>query len=241
MYLVYRAQLPEHIELDYDRQARQLLAKLLDESPDPFPREFLHLRKNGYLGGLSPYRTRGVRGCLEISAVGQVATERLAEHAHRVTAALSRYAGAPVSETRSAGICDLSEGARLNYYVIHSLVFQRRPSLHREIMQAKDPERAQELVQTLVEERIRSGIERQANFLGIDVPYYMLGNISFGQPVPVLVKPGKFNLTAKVNFQCSLIFSGPWHVGYLVSRGYGRIANARRPARKENDSVRVGC
>lgn len=228
MYLVYRAQLPAKAHLAYDQEARKLLAKLLGLEPESFPKEFLHVDDSGhYLGGLSPYRLRAVQGCLELSAVGRAATETLATNAHRVTSVLSRYFRCPISETRRAGLCDLSEGTRINLYKIQALVFQRQPAQYRDLMARKDPQEAEQVVRELIEGRLRSGIERQANLLGIDVPYYVLDGVTFDEPVPVLVKERKFNLLARVAFRCSLVFHGPWHVGYLVSRGYGRIAAGR--------------
>lgn len=81
-------------------------------------------------------------------------------------------------------------------------------------------------VEALIRKRIYSGIARQADVLGLVQPRFVVGNITHGTLVPVKEVQGRtrFALMARwVAFTANIELGGPWAVGALTGKGYGRV------------------
>ena len=216
--------------IDSKREQRMLPAALYhyDDSGRP-------------VNGIPGIRFGGGRGCARIHAVGNDAVELLGDYGHRVTRLLGEDAGKPLRDTRYTGQVKAADsGSRLRSYRIGTMVFFRsnkkkdRGGLTTDKRALFDALASNEdgikpRIAELLETRIRSGIEEQANAFMIDLPDdFLIGEIGFNRTVITTSKKRNPLLAAtKVTFQTNLDLHGPWHVGYLRARGFGEIRAVR--------------
>ena len=231
MYLEYFARLPEKAALRSCGEARALLARLHDEvaEPDRFDLRLLHLTGAGQpRHAPAAIRIGARRQSLVISAVGSEAVECVQTNAPKVGAMLTRHFEAEPEQRFARGECELRMAPLVRNYRVPSLVLVRR-NFEREdegiSFQAILDENLYEhpRLNERVVQVITQGIERQAGICLLDLPPLLLGDIKIHRLAPVLVKPKIYFLVGAVSFRAGLVFSGPWHAGYLQSRGYGRI------------------
>ncbi len=126
------------------------------------------------------------------------------------------------------GECDVQIAPFVHSYRVPSLVLVRRNFARQQeglsfqtILNEGEYEHPR-LIER-VSQVVTEGIERQAGVCLLDLPPVLLGDIKIHRLAPVLVKPKVYFLVGAVSFRAGLVFKGPWHAGYLQSRGYGRI------------------
>ena len=236
VYLEYFARLPVGAALQSCGQARALLARLHGEAaePDRFDLRLLHLTNGGQpRHAPTAIRIGARRQSLAISAVGRDAVECVQTNAPKVGAMLARHFDVDPAQKFVRGECDVQVAPSVRDYRVSSLVVVRRNF---------ELERGGVSFQTILNEGqyehpkliervsqvIAQGIERQAGICLLDPPPLVLGDIKIHRLAPVLVKPKVYFLVGAVSFRAGLVFKGPWHAGYLQSRGYGRIVSAAR-------------
>ena len=163
-----------------------------------------------------------------ISAVGTEAVECLMGNASKAGSLVARHFNVSLEENIRHGECDVRIIPKVCAYRIPSLVLLRRNFervsngiCFRTILSENRYEHPALIEQ--VNRIIMDGIERQASVCLLDLPTLLLGDIQVHRLSPVLVKPGVYFLVGAVSFRAGLNFQGPWHAGYLQSRGYGRI------------------
>ena len=238
MYLEYFARLPENAALRSCGEARALLARLHDEAaePDRFELRLLHLTGAGQpRHAPTAIRIGARRQSLVISAVGGEAVECVQTNAPKLGALLARRFEVEPEQKFVRGECDLQVAPSVRNYRVPSLVLVRRNFEREEggiSFQAILDENLYEHPRLIerVSQIITQGIERQAGICLLDLPPVLLGDIKIHRLAPVLVKPKVYFLVGAVSFRAGLVFSGPWHAGYLQSRGYGRIFKAASTA-----------
>jgi hypothetical protein len=82
-----------------------------------------------------------------------------------------------------------------------------------------------------VEAALGHHIGRQIAWLTPDAPTPQIANLRIELSVPVAVKAHRFWPALDLSFEVNARFVGPWQLGRLQARGYGRLAHARRAAR----------
>ena len=238
VYLEYFARLPDGAVLQGCGDGRALLARLHGEAAeaDRFELRLLHLTDAGRPRHVSTaIRIGARRQSLAISAVGREAVECVQSNAPKVGALLAHHFKVDPEQKFVRGECDVQVAPTVHNYRVSSLVLVRR-NFEREFegvsFQTILNENLYEHPRLIerVNQVITQGFERQAGICLLDTPPLMLGDIKIHRLAPVLVKPGVYFLVAAVSFRAGLIFKGPWHAGYLQSRGYGRIFAAARAA-----------
>lgn len=204
-------------------QARKVLAANI--GPE-YPQEILHYRDGQPMPGLSPFRFGAYRNSIELHAVGFDAVVLLSQQLAATVDAFSTHFGKALDFSVRQGVYQFRASEKLRPYKIPFLLLQTHSTVHRRIRDDEDAaaEQAQQL--------IVDGIIRQYELLGIGVNEYDIqvcatkinGN-GTGKLVPVEIKPGIYGLVAKnVTFLSNQELAGPWHVGGLASRGFGRIS-----------------
>lgn len=231
MYLEYFARLPDGAVLQRCGEARALLARLHGAASEPerFELRLLHLTNAGQpQHAPTAIRIGARRQALAISAVGSDAVECVQTNASRVGALLARHFNVDPEQKFLRGECDVQVAPTVHNYRVPSLVLVRR-NFERDIegvsFQRILNENLYEHPRLIerVSQVITQGIERQASICLLDTPPLMLGDIKVHRLAPVQVKPGVYFVVGAVSFRAGLVFKGPWHAGYLQSRGYGRI------------------
>ncbi|MBE7156974.1 MAG: hypothetical protein INR62_00815 [Rhodospirillales bacterium] len=232
MYLEYSARLPERAAWRSCGDARAFLARLHSEADtsERFDLRLLHLTDAGQpRHAPTAIRIGSRRHSLTITGVGREAVECVQANASKAGAMLARYFGVKQEERFVAGHCDVQAATSVRSYRISSLVLLRRgfgrdrgghtfESILRE-GQYEHPALIEQVSRV-----IRLGIERQASICLLDLPLLLLGDIKIHRLAPVFVKANVYFLVGAVSFRAGLAFCGPWHMGYLQSRGYGRLS-----------------
>ena len=231
VYLEYFARLPDRAALQSCGHARALLARLHGEAAeqDQFDLRLLHLKNDGQpRHAPTAIRIGARRQSLAISAVGRDAVECVQTNAPKIGALLARHFEIDPAQKFVRGECDVLPAPSVHNYRVPSLVVvrqnferEREGVSFRTILdrsQYEHPKLVEQVGRVIIQ-----GIERQAGICLLDLPSLMLGDIKIHRLAPVLVKPKVHFLVGAVSFRAGLIFKGPWHAGYLQSRGYGRI------------------
>lgn len=226
-------------EVLYGDQARKVLAQAAELLPEhqSVPAEIFHYSANSQhpKTGTSPFRFGGGRGRFLIHAIGEEAVDELSACGHLITKALGRHYGGPLKETRQVKDVFLDVSSRLETFRVPFMVIQGNAREFELLTPAAKEGLVTPEVLSLVEKKIRRGIDKQYSLYGAELNEddYILGDVEIqgnkgGKFVPVSVGNGVYWLAAKeVRFTTNLQLAGPWHVGHLISRGYGRIAHIR--------------
>lgn len=163
-----------------------------------------------------------------ISTVGEEASANLVAMMPLITSKLSEALGRRVIITKFSSdnlYCgELASHLSYKNYQVNSFVIAKHA---REFQAFQALSKAEKLA--LVEFKLKRSIAAKAKFHGIttfnerDIRVTKLGDCC-----PVLIKTGKQGdywaaSYKSVSFQSFKVFSGPWHVGPLASRGHGNI------------------
>ncbi|AJF08226.1 type IV CRISPR-associated endonuclease Csf5 [Geoalkalibacter subterraneus] len=212
-------------------QARKILAA---QTGTDLPPQILHYKKDLHpASGLSPFRFGARRGTVLLHAVGNQACAQLRPSSEMIIAAFESHYGRAIDSQITNGVFNKNRG-HLKKFCIPYLILQQHPNVYKRI---KDDLQTPECPKAtaLAEQKIREGIVRQYEDMGmyLEDHEYALYEVKIrgndhGRFVPIAIKPGVFGLAARnVEFFSDLSFTGPWHVGHLVSRGYGLILPAK--------------
>ena len=230
MFLRYSIQLPGDRAISQYGQPREIVAKV---SPAIGDQEFVryllwvddsHIPRSG----LSPFRfTSARRGrSLEIIALGQQPIEQLMAKGHFISTAVSQEFGTSPRDGREIGMCSIDLGRTPTRYKIPRMIVQKYQ--YEEKFSAAEREhksgKPSAILRDHVAQVIRRDLVRQAELMLVDMPEEIqIGNLELADLKPVKVVRGRHNLSASVQFSMSHKLGGPWAVGHLASRGYGRI------------------
>jgi len=214
---------------------RAVIGALSDKYDEPLPAGLFNRQQNGEtLNHLPGVRFGGGKGIGRIDAVGDEAVDLLGAIGHRLTRMLGKDKGRVLREQRYSGevTAERNERGRLHRYHCRRLYIaksdgggrsKRAQAARKRLVEKPDDTAA---IVAMLEQRIRTGLERQAMTFDIDLPMdYLIGEITVAGvgPAPYAGK-GTLGVVAKhVSFRSDLKLVGPWHVGYLQSRGYGAI------------------
>ncbi len=235
MYLEYFVRVPRAARLRNCRDARALLARL-HEQAEPEARFDLRLLQLGDEGQPrhvpTAIRTGSREQSLMLSAVGSEAVACLLSNASKAGILVARHFGIPLDERYRQGECDVQNAPKICAYQIPSLVLSRRHfDRVREGISMRKVVTERLLNHPMLLEQVgravTEGIQRQADVCLLDLPPSLLGDVMVHRLAPVLVKPGVYFVVGAVSFRAGWRLLGPWYVGHLQSRGYGRIYLAR--------------
>lgn len=230
MFLRFSVPVPSERNLFSYGQSRELVAKVAENIPDREFVQYILWSKPDHTprSALPPFRfTTAQRGrTLDIIALGRPAVETLLAKGHLISQALAQEFQVPVADGRQIGICSIESAPTLSHYRIPRMVIQKYQfeAIYKEAeIQHQNGNRSAILCDH-VAEVISRDLLRQAELMAIDFPTDVyVDNVKLDHFIPVLVVKGRYNLSATVEFSMTHKLSGPWAVGHLASRGYGRI------------------
>lgn len=220
---------------DPPRNYRHLLASLVPEEGEfRIPPAIFHYREDGHPEiGKSPFRFQVGKGRdgsakLMLTALGNASITLLRRNAWKVTHLLSEHYGEPLADSTHTGYCEIRTAPRPATFIINHMVAERARN-HRGTME--DPQR--------LRQRILEDLERQCALFGKTLPEGIEDAIydirtseeTFATPIA----DDRVGVGLKwIEMDAALDLKGPWHVGALNARGFGRIILPKRgQARKE--------
>jgi hypothetical protein len=235
MFLRFSIPVPEERTLFPYGQSREIVAKVSESIPDPEFVQYILWSKPDRTprSALPPFRyTTAQRGrALDIIALGQPAVEALLAKGHLISKAIAQEFGKPVADGRQLGICSIQSAPTLTHYRIPRMVIQKYQyeSLYKEAeVEHKSGNRSTVLCDHVAQVILRD-LLRQAELMAIDFPTDVdIDNVRLEHFIPVKVVDKRYNLSASIEFSMTHKLAGPWAVGHLASRGYGRILPALR-------------
>lgn len=83
----------------------------------------------------------------------------------------------------------------------------------------------------IVGTRLRDALVRQAAFIGVDLNTASIENLTISRSTAVKAKAGRYFAALDVDFTLASNLIGPWQIGRLQARGYGRLHAVRPQAR----------
>lgn len=75
----------------------------------------------------------------------------------------------------------------------------------------------------VVTTQLRYALARQTKFLGLSVDVATIANVSISRSVAVSVKADRYLTALNITFTVDADLGGPWQLGKLQARGYGRL------------------
>lgn len=228
-------------QLIYGLQAYALVRKHNQDLPDAL---FGHGPDRN---ARSLVRWGGGRGTIRMLGLGPEGRALLLENFGPVADTLRRIYGRTVRMQlldHIAGLGLIDDG-RVRSYVVRSMVVATQDAHKAFYDTASDEQRAE-----FIAKKIRTGIEMQAHRLGIagpdgqGLPRYIITNVQSPSFAPVRAKIIAGNsrwafVVSTVTFYSNLRIDGPWAVGGITSKGYGRLSRNNRAARTSANEVGV--
>ena len=194
--------------------------------------------------GMSAFRVFGNDRSFFLRALGDQASQYLAQNVHHVAGWLSRKAGTTVPMNWDGGIVNLTEARSPKECFINGLILARpvaseeghprtnKIKRHQELFSACSDGAPDRIDLDYVTDKIRRGIEAQCDVIGVDVPEDGLLIEVLEIPRTKLIEgiPGQFWPAANVKFRINARLRGPWNIGPGASKGFGRVVMERRQA-----------
>ena len=213
------------------RKFREILAHANSQSD---PLEKIDSRIFHYTADVKPdvsvplIRFGARAGKPQLYAIGDCAMEILNAEAHKIVRMMERHCNTTIDEQRTTRAFRVAVNEWLSPYWTPLIVFQNEPRQHKRFQADIRRRVVTEELTRFITAKITRSIERQCRALGFDLDEtgYILGDVEIsGDILPIKMKDGVFALAAKdLSFRTSLDLSGgPWHVGHLTAKGYGRI------------------
>lgn len=207
-------------------QARAALARRRESAgKDHLPAAFFHYRENGPVPNAPPpIRILADGRKVRVLGIGDAGAELLLTNARRVVELL-RDPASPVPSYR------ISEGR----FEAQPEGFQRRHTLRSFVVQLPRPVRERlkageyehpDVAETL-KRKLTEALERQMAWLTPDVDVPEPAAVTINRSVPVAVRDGRFFIALDLEFTAPVLFAGPWQLGRLQARGYGRLRTLR--------------
>lgn len=184
------------------------------------PCVFFHHQEGGKpINGVTPFRWgTSSEGRGRIYAIGAAASHLTMTHWQDflITGA------APLLKP---GICAMTIAPRLHRWKVQQMIFDggKMRGLHKKLL-ADQVTRAE--IDKHAEGVLHKGIATQLKMLGQDAPDdLMIGDVSVEIDMSRAIDlHGRYVYAAPVSFRTNADFVGPWHVGPLISRGFGRLS-----------------
>ncbi len=164
----------------------------------------------------------------QIYAIGDESIEILNTEVSKIVRLMEQHYRVSIDEQRITKPFRTGHKGTLASYWTPIMVFQGEPRQHKRFVDELQKNIASEALFTFITEKITRSIERQCLALGFD-PHeegYVIGDVKInGDILPIKVKDDIYALSAKdLSFRTSLdLTGGPWHIGHLSAKGYGRI------------------
>jgi hypothetical protein len=198
-----------------------------------FPGRLFHYLDNGYQSPkFVDIRFGKGRGrAPRIVAIGEEAGRDL----YPLVAHIGKIAGEQLGCGKSfdthlrTGLLEIHESKRLIEYFIPKFAFQQKPYIYKKFESPARANKASTEMLRYIDDRIKLGIRRQAEFAGIvsqlEECQWIQGDVAVNGDIhPVEIKTGRYCLVARnVSFRSNLNLTGPWACGILTARGYGEI------------------
>jgi hypothetical protein len=208
-------------------QARAALVRLADTQGVPLQPDLLHARPNGQPAPntLPAVRFFGTGKTIRLIGVGSTGEELLYRDALQIMRVLRQELGHTPEARYQSGTLDLRH---LPYPVRHRVdaFVMAAPSSVRQ--QLREGTRDGEPLR-LATARLTDALTRQLAWLGYAVPTPTISEVSIRRSVAVACKT-HWRAALDLVFMAPCEFVGPWQLGALQARGYGRL-HRDRPAR----------
>lgn len=201
-------------------QARAGLVRRAAEQGAPLPREMLHAREDGspVPDALAPVRFSGDGRVIRVLGIGETGMEQL-------------YAGAPavINALRST----LGTMPKVHYeggrfaasHMEHSVPYRFDAVVARvpgHLVAACREGRLDDLLE-LMGERLQTSLARQFAWILPDQPVPRVEDLRITKSFGLALKPGMWRTAFWMTGKMPIKLIGPWQVGSLQARGYGRI------------------
>ena len=221
----YRAVSPDRF-----RNAVTALAKKYDH---PLPPGLFNFGEDGQsLNQLAAIRFGAGRGLGRIDAIGSEATALLDSVAQQITDMFREEQELPVTDRQYRGEVTAVRVDSLHQYQVRRIVLakpsgggrSKKADQQRQWLENHPNDKSG--IAAIIKTKIHDGLVAQATAFGIALPDdFLLGAIDVDSigPIPFTGRESRGIIAKKTTFQSNLKLTGPWHVGYLQTRGYGLI------------------
>lgn len=209
---------------------RKRLAAMGDacESSLQLSPKLFHYAESGHAITKFPLIRFGGGKSFHIYGIGDEVIDFINSESTKVIKLLERAYNTELYEQRVVMPFNIKLSPRLLEYKIPNMVLQQSPYQYKKIMAMDAVEKNK-----YTESKIKSGLQHHMDFIDsaidMDSSQTILGDVKInGDLIPVEVKPGVWFLSAKnVTFRTNLDLQGIFHVGHLISRGFGKIAHCK--------------
>lgn len=216
-------------------QTRAAIARLNDEAGGVLPESFFHYSAGQAIpDAQAPIRMLGDGRQVRILGLGTEGMAMLYANAAAVARLLIR------ANPGARPQWQLSEGQfevrRLPYQVpvcVRAMVAPLPATVRPALVEAR---KSDPTLVAAVEAALGHHIERQIAWLTPDAPRPQIANLRIELSVPVAVKAHRFWPALDLSFETNVRFVGPWQLGRLQARGYGRLGHARRAPPTQADT-----
>jgi hypothetical protein len=202
-------------------QARAGLVRRAAEHGVPLPRAMLHAREDGspVPDALAPVRFSGNGRVIRVLGIGKTGMEQLYAGAPAMVDALRGTLGTMPQVQYQGGRFAASHMDHSVSYRFDAVVAR----LPRHLATAPREDRLDDLLE-FMGERLQDSLARQFAWLLPDQPVPRVENLRITKSVGVALKFGKWRTAFWMTGKMPIKLIGPWQVGSLQARGYGRIS-----------------
>ena len=217
---------------------RKKVTSLAKKYNRPLPPGLFNFDDHGKsLNQLAAIRFGAGRGHGRIDAIGAEATALLDTVAPQITAMFKEDQEGPITERQYRGEVTAEQVDSLRRYQVRRIVLAKPPGGSR----SKKAEQQRQWLErnpndksglaAIIKAKIQDGLVAQATAFGIALPDdFLLGTIGVDSigTIPFMGRERRGIVAKKTTFQSNLKLVGPWHVGYLQTRGYGLIHDTQQ-------------
>lgn len=208
-------------------ETRAAIARLNEEAGGVLPEAFFHYREGHAIpDSQAPIRILGDGYKVRVFGLGAEGARMLYAQAATVARLLIR------ANPGARPVWQLSEGEfevrRLPYRVdvdVRAMVTPLPKAVRLALVEGKYGDAT---LGEAVGAVLRRHLERQMAWLTPDVEVPDIEQLRITRSVPVAVKAHRFWPALDVHFEANARFIGPWQLGRLQSRGYGRLSQLRK-------------
>ncbi|NCA73019.1 MAG: hypothetical protein EOM91_23795 [Sphingobacteriia bacterium] len=190
----------------------------------PLPRAMLHAREDGspFPDALAPVRFSGDGRVIRVLGIGETGMEQLYAGAPAMIDALRSTLGGMPKVQYQGGRFAASHMEHSVPYRFDAVVAR----LPRHLVAACREGRLDDLLE-FVGERLQASLARQFAWILPDQPVPRVEELQITKSVGVALKAGKWRTAFWMTGKMPIKLIGPWQVGSLQARGYGRISRVR--------------
>jgi hypothetical protein len=210
--------------------ARKLMAETLDPLPE-VAKELLWQGDGQARSGANPYILYGsdMGRTINVIALGEPRCMWWCENSHLVEKALrQRFNTGLIEQFRKIGAVDMQESHAPIEYAVSRHVYSKN-SNNTDLIEASKAKQSCGVLDKAVEASLLRGLEVSCNLVLSELPEdFLLMRVSAKPLSPVPAKAGRVFMSAATRFVINKRLVGPWFVGHLRGRGYGRIVPTGR-------------